>query len=304
MDKIIITGALLLIVGFQIQISAQSTHPFPAAPVFSDLLSGVRLETGGRFKPSSMFAYFMTGKKGTMKVLLNGSEIAEFSFRSDIYTVPKYEIDGFELIKGKNDALGFKLKQSGKYELAYYIGGVKFYSFPFDLKVGAADPYSPKKLILLNGAWNKYAYLSKSSKEAHGKWEFRVFARSNDGSLKQTKAWVRVIRDSDKKVVAIARNNFRREATWRKQTFTLKKPGKLNPKINEYYSNKDFLANRDKFTDGGYTINLYMDKALYGAYKFTVKGGKIQYQGNQLRESTDPKLFIEGGGKEIWVEKQ
>ena len=80
-----------------------------------------------------------------MKVLLNGSEIAEFSFRSDIYTVPKYEIDGFELIKGKNDALGFKLKQSGKYELAYYIGGVKFYSFPFDLKVGAADPYSPKK---------------------------------------------------------------------------------------------------------------------------------------------------------------
>ena len=271
--------------------------------MFSDVLSDVHLRSNGQFKPSTIYAYFLSGDKGRLKVLHNGNEIAEFTFRIEPYTVPKYSIDGFELVKGKNNPLGLMLSEPGEYELAYYANGVKFYSFPFELTVGKSDPYKPNKLMQLNGAWNNYAFLRKTSSESHGKWEFKIFVRSDDGTYKQTKSYLRVVSDQTKKVVAISRNNFRREGSWRIQTLELKKPGKLNTKIDEYYDNKDLYANKEKFPDGGYTVNFYMDGKLYGAYKFTVKAGEIQHSGRQLRQSTDPLRFIEGGGKEFWLVK-
>ncbi len=302
MNKIIKVSVLFSILLFGTQIFGQ-TNPKPA-PVFSDLLSNVHLRDKGQFKPASIYAYFLSGEKGQLKVLHNGKEIAEFSFRIEPYTVPKYTIDGFELVKGKNDSLGLMLKEAGKYELAYYSGGTKFYSFPFELIIkSSGDPYKPKKLMLLNGAWNNYAFLRKTSNESHGKWEFRVFMRSDDGSYQQTKGQVLMVRDKDKKVVAVGSSGFRREGRWTRQDMTLQKPGKKNPK-GEYYSNQDFYANRDKLEDGAYTLNFNTDGKLYGAYKFMVKNGDIQVQGRQIRESTDPLSFIEGGGREFWMKKQ
>ena len=301
MIGIIKTSVLFLIFSIATQTFGQAA-PGPA-PVFSDLLSSVYLRKNGQLKPPRFFAYFLQGDKGAMKVLRNGSEIAEFSFRIEPYTAPKYMIDGFDLVKGKNDVLGLKLKEAGKYELVYYSEGTQFYSFPFELVVGKSDPYKPKKLRLLNGAWNNYAYLHKTNTESHGKWEFRVFMRSDDGSLQQTKGQVLLIRDKDKKIVAVGSSGFRREGRWIRQELTLQKPGKINAK-GEYYSNQDFYANREKLDDGGYSLNFKTDGKLYGTYKFAVKGGEIQMQGKQIRESTDPLQFIEGGGKEIWIEKQ
>jgi hypothetical protein len=301
MNKIIKISVLFLLSAFGIQIFAQEN--LKPAPVFSDLLSNVYLRDNGQFKPSTTYAYFLSGEKGQLKVLRNGSEIAEFSFRIDVYTAPKYTIEGYELIKGKNNPLGLMLEEAGKYELAYYANGTKFYSFPFDLVVGKSDPYKPSKLMQLNGDWNNYAYLHKTNEESHGKWEFRIFMRSDDGSFQQTKGQVLLIRDKDKKVVAVGSSNFRREATWIRQDLMLQKPGKQNDK-GEYYSNQDFYANREKLEDGGYTLNFNTDGKLYGAYKFNVKNGEIQPQGRQVRESTDPTNFIEGGGREFWMEKQ
>jgi len=300
MNKIIKTSVLLSILLFTTQIFGQAT-PNPA-PIFSELLSSVYLRSNGQLKPPRFYAYFLKGDKGKMKVLYNGSEIAEFSFSIEPYTAPKYTIDDFNLVSGKNDVLGLKLKEAGKYELEYYASGAKFYSFPFELVVGKSDPYKPKKLRLLNGAWNKYAYLHKTNNESHGKWEFRIFMRSDDGSLQQTKGQVLLIRDKDKKVVAVGGSGFRREAAWKRQDLTLQKPGKVNAK-GEYYGNQDFFANREKLNEGGYTLNFQINGKPYGIYRFTVKSGEIQMQGNQIRESTDPIHFIEGGGREIWLEK-
>ena len=294
-----VVSILVLVIGISIQSLAQS-NPTPA-PVFSDLLANVYLRDKGQFKPSSMYAYFLSGDKGALKVLHNGNEIAEFSFRIEIYTAPRYTIDGFELIKGKNDTLGLMLKKPGQYELVYYSGGTKFYSFPFELEIkDSGDPYKPNKRILLNGAWNDYAYLHRNK---NNKWEFRVFMRSDDGILKQTKGQVLMINDKDKKVVAVGSSGFRREGAWRRQDLPLQKPGKVNAK-GEYYSNSDLYADRDKFEDGTYTMKFTTDGKLYGSYKLTVKGGEIQLQDRQIRSSTDPTNFIEGGGKEFWLKRQ
>ncbi len=295
------TILFIFILAFSSQLIGQDT-PKPT-PVFSELLSNVYLRDNGQFKPASIYAYFMEGEKGQMKVLRNGIEIAEFSFRIEPYTAPKYTIDGYELVKGKNDSLGLMLKDAGKYELVYYANGAKFYSFPFELIIGASDPYKPKKLMLLNGAWNNYAYLYKTNNEAQGKWEFRIFMRSDDGSYQQVKSQVLLIRDKDKKLVAVGSSNFRTEAGWTRQDMTLQKPGKKYAQ-GEYYSNQDFFANREKLEDGGYTLNFTTDGKLYGAYKFTVKAGEIQLKDRQVRSSTDPTAFIEGGGREFWMKKQ
>ena len=300
MNKLIKVSVLFLTLLFGTQIFGQST-PKPA-PVFSDLLANVHLRSNGQMKPLRTYAYFLSGKKGALKVIHKGNEIAEFSFRIEPYTVPKYRIHGYELVKGKNNSLGLMLKEAGKYELAYYMGETKFYSFSFELIIGKSDPYKPNKLMLLNGAWNNYAYLRKTSTESHGRWEFRVFMRSDDGSYQQTKGQVLMIRDKDKKIVAVGSSGFRRKASWTRQDITLQKPGKKNAK-GEYYSNQDFYANRDKFEDGSYTLKFTTDGKLYGTYKLSVKGGEIQLQGKQIRESTNPLYFIEGYGREIWLEK-
>lgn len=284
---------------FCLILPSQAQEP---APVFEDLLSTVGLRDNGIFKLNSMYAYFMKADKGRIVVLRDGQEVAEFSFRCDVYKIPRYEILGYELVKGKNNDLGLVLDQPGRYELAFYTGEKKFYSFDFDLAIKTGgDVYNPTKLRLLNGDWSQYASLSKSSKEAHGKWEFKIFVRSDDGSLKQSKGQVRFTRDADKKLVAVGMSSYRREPSWTKQTMVLKKPGKKNAN-GEYYSNTDLLANSEPLKDGSYTLKFLQDGKVYGFYKFSVSGGVIQPQGRQIRGS-DPLHFIEGGGKTHWIPK-
>jgi len=172
--------------------------------------------------------------------------------------------------------------------------------FPFEIVVkSSGDPYNPQKRLLLNGAWNDHAYLTTTRV---GNWNFKVWVRTTDGKNKQSKGNIRLIRDRDKKLVAVGRTNFRMEGNWTRETFELQKPGKQNSK-GEYFSNMEIRADRDKFEDGNYTLNFNLDGKVYGAYKFSVKNGKIQYQGNQIRKSTDPLRYIEGGTDSFWLKK-
>lgn len=268
--------------------------------MFGDLLASIGLRDNGLFKPSSMYAYFMPSDKGRLVVLRDGSEVAEFRWRCSVYTAPKFEIEGYELVSGKNHDLGFVMDQPGQYELAFYTAGKKFYSFPFKLRVlGGNDPYNPSKVRLMDGDWSEFGSLSKSSPEAHGKWEFGVFVRSDDGKLAQSKGQVRLSRDADQSLVAVGSSNYRREASWTQQTMVLQKPGKKNEK-NEYYSNQTLLANKEPLKDGSYSLKFLQDGKLYGTYKFTVSGGEIQPQGRQVRGG-DSLRFLEGGGKTHWI---
>ena len=44
--------------------------------------------------------------------------------------------------------------------------------------------------------------------------------------------------------------------------------------------------------DGAYHVRLTVDGQLFGEYSFAVKDGRIQLQGRQVREQTDPLDYI------------
>ena len=56
--------------------------------------------------------------------------------------------------------------------------------------------------------------------------------------------------------------------------------------------------------EGKYTVRLTLDGKQYGEYPFVVKNGRIQFQGKQIREGTDPLLYItdylSGGRYSSW----
>jgi hypothetical protein len=39
-------------------------------------------------------------------------------------------------------------------------------------------------------------------------------------------------------------------------------------------------------------VELTINNKLYGTYPFVVKGGRIELQGKQVREKTDPMIYI------------
>jgi len=303
MKKTVIIGAILmlLIIVIQTEIIAQDTHPFPASPIYSSVMQSFRIDNDGRFRLYGGYGYFFTHKKGSIKVLRDGKEIAEYSFRVSPSKLPKYEYDGINIVSGKNDVLGLYIKKSGNYELAFYMGGKKFYSFPFSLNLKASsDPYSQKKTIIANGDWNDYAYFYQSSRS--NRLTFNAFFRSETGQPQPSRGKVIVRRDRDKKVVAFYQTRFRREVWWTKQSFILNSSGRLNSK-GEYFDTKEWDSSKDKFADGNYTVTLEVSGKHHGTYKFSVKGGKIQYQGRQVRGKTEPIRFIEGGRTQFWVKR-
>ena len=56
--------------------------------------------------------------------------------------------------------------------------------------------------------------------------------------------------------------------------------------------------------DGKYLVRLTLDGKLHGEYPFEVKGGRIQFQGRQIRENTDARDYIvdylSGGRYSSW----
>ena len=302
MKKLTIIALLILISG--ISVFAQGKHPFPPAPVLSDLLGSVYVDRTGILKINRFNAYFVPGETGRIKILRDGAEIAEYKFTASPAFVPKYEIDSIDLVKGKNATLGFKVTEPGKYTmLIEFIGGESTYVFPFEvIAKGGNDPYKPNKTILLNGDWNDFAFLEKTSEEAHGRWEFNVWMRSDDGKQVRSSSEVQILRDSDGKLVGYGQKTFRRDGYWKREDIEIKKPLKKNSAGN--YETTDLPANSEKFEDGSYTVKFLLDGNLYGTYKFTVRNGEIEHQGRQVRDATDPKRFIEGGGKEFWMKKQ
>ena len=301
MKKTVITGAMLLIIMLQMQVIAQNAHPFPPSPIHSTVMQSFWIGEDGRFKLNGGYGYFFTHKKGSIKVLLDGAEIAEYSFRVSPSSLPMYEYDGLEIISGKNNSLGLYLKNSGNYELAFYMGEKKFYSYPFSLNLKASsDPYSLKKTVIANGDWNDYAYFYQNNRS--NRLTFNVFFRSETGSTQPSRGKVIVRRDRDKKVVAFYQTRFRREVWWKKQSFILNSSGRLNSK-GDYFDTREWDSSKDKFADGNYTVTLEVSSKPHGTYKFSVKGGKIQHQGRQVRGKTEPNRFIEGGRTQFWVKR-
>ena len=68
---------------------------------------------------------------------------------------------------------------------------------------------------------------------------------------------------------------------------------------------KGYFKAGDLLREGGrYSIRLTLNNKLYGEYPFVVKGGRIELQGKQIREKTDPMVhivdYLSGGRYTSW----
>ena len=293
--------ALVLSIGIGASLQAQTQHPLPPSATHSNVMSSFRIKKDGLFQLIGGYGYFFTHDKGIIKFLRDGEEIAEYSFRVRPSTPPFYEYWSVEILKGKNDAVGHVIKKGGSYELAFYMGGKKFHSHIFELEIkGSGDPYSSKKRYIAKGDWNDYAFLYRSKSK---RLTFFAFMQSDNGELQPSKGKIVITRDSDGKIVAVDKTPFRREGWWKRFAFIIQKPGEKKDRRG-LFDGKEWRMDQDKFEDGGYTLQFDVDEKPYGTYKFTVKDGEIQQRGRQVRESTDPLRFIEGGRNQFWLKKK
>jgi hypothetical protein len=89
---------------------------------------------------------------------------------------------------------------------------------------------------------------------------------------------------------------FRLEPRWLKADLLLRPAGGDK---GSYLKAADLLRE-----DGRYAFRLTMDGKRYGEYAFDVKGGRIQFQGKQVREKTEPMThivdYLSGGRYSSW----
>jgi hypothetical protein len=112
---------------------------------------------------------------------------------------------------------------------------------------------------------------------------------------------VKLVNTRDGRVLAADSGSLRLEPRWLKLSLNFKPAGGVP---NAYFKGGDLLRE-----DGRYSIRLTIDNKPYGEYPFVIKGGRIELQGKQIREKTDPTVYITdylSGGRYTswWIERK
>ena len=106
---------------------------------------------------------------------------------------------------------------------------------------------------------------------------------------------LKLLADRGDRVLAEEAGTLRLEPRWLSAQLNFRPPGERNA----YTKAAELLKE-----DGAYRIRLMVEGKLRGEYPFSVKGGRIQFQGRQLRGGTDPMDvvtdYIAGGKYSSW----
>ncbi len=94
----------------------------------------------------------------------------------------------------------------------------------------------------------------------------------------------KIVRMQDNRVLATDAGTLRLTPQWQQADLLFKSMGGDQ---NSFFKAEEVLS-----TDGLYRVSVSIDGKPHGTYSFTVQGGKIQMQGRQIREGTDPQLFL------------
>jgi hypothetical protein len=176
----------------------------------------------------------------------------------------------------------------GNYLLEFAVEDKPFYRFPFSVvETKNDDPYQPAgSRYFIEGAWNEYGNIFYQRNDPESSLKFTTWLQDKSGhtSKEIMPANIKLISVRNGKVLGDAAESLRREPRWLQADFLLHPAGGDK---NSYMKAADLLRE-----DGGYSFRLTIDGKLYGEYPFTVKGGKIQLQGKQVRENTDPMVYI------------
>jgi len=176
----------------------------------------------------------------------------------------------------------------GNYLLEFAIEDKPFYKFPFSVtELKNDDPYQAAgSRYFIEGPWNEYGNIFYQRNDPASTLRFTTWLQEKSGHASKTSipSDVKLIRARDGKVIGAAADPLRLEPRWLQADFYFTAPGSDK---SSYLTARDLLSE-----DGRYTVRLAIDGKLYGEYPFTVKAGKIQLQGKQIRESTDSMQYI------------
>jgi len=213
-----------------------------------------------------------------------------------------WELSRYKVLGG---AAAIKPLSQGAYVLEFALEDKLFQRFPFSVvEVRGDDPYStPGQRYFIEGDWNDYGNLYYQRNDPASSLSFTTWMQEKAGH--ETKRSVpyemKLVRESDGKVLATDTATLRLEPRWLKAGFSFRAVGG-DP--NSYYKAGELLKE-----DGAYSFRLTLDGKPSGAYPFNVKGGRVQMQGRQLRSGGDPLLYITdymSGGRYTswWIKRQ
>ncbi|HKO59949.1 MAG TPA: hypothetical protein VJV03_02215 [Pyrinomonadaceae bacterium] len=208
-----------------------------------------------------------------------------------------WELSRYKIIGGHQSVQPLT---AGSYVLEFAANDKPFYRFPFTVTEGKnEDPYQPAGArYFVEGAWNEYGniFYQRNAPESVLKFTTWVQDKSGKPTTTLTPYDLKLVSLKDGKVVGEDSGAYKLEPRWQKADMLLRPAGADK---NTYLRAGDFLK-----TDGRYAFRLTLDGKPYGTYPFEVKGGRIQLQGRQIREKTDPMIaivdYLSGGRYTSW----
>ena len=208
-----------------------------------------------------------------------------------------WELSRYKIIGGDQ---AVKPLTPGSYVLEFAANDKPFYRFPFNVIEGKnEDPYQPAGArYFIEGAWNEYGniFYQRNAPESVLKFTTWIQDKSGKPTTTLTPYDLKLVSLKDGKVVGEDSGAFKLEPRWQKADMLLRPAGADK---NTYLRAGDFLR-----TDGRYAFRFTLDGKPQGTYPFEVKDGRIQLQGKQIRERTDPMIaivdYLSGGRYTSW----
>ena len=196
-----------------------------------------------------------------------------------------WELSHYKVLGGETS---IRPLTAGDYVIEFQLEDKPFYRFPFTIEtLPADDPYQPEGMrYFIDGPWNDYGNVFYQRNDPKSSLRFTTWVREKAGheSKRGVPYQAKIVRMEDDRVLATDTGTLRLTPQWQ-QADLLFKSMVGGP-------SSSFKAEEVLNTDGLYQVSVSIDNQPYGTYSFTVQGGKIQLQGRQIREGTDPQLFL------------
>jgi len=292
----------------------------PPGLMHSTLLNGVKLhyDTGNLYldniqavflpdaQSTTIYAYNPDdgGKLWAILSQVDGTEVARYDFYGEKLKAPYWLLNSYKLTYlGEGEAPANKRLplQPGNYVLNFFLETGLFYTYPFSISVvPSSSAFDPGDFYFIDGDWNHWGYLYYWEANPEQSLCWKVWLRNKEHkSDKSVSPRVEIWRDKGNKLVCTSRKiTLTLNPSWVRYDFDMIFPME-GTSGGAYFKAKDLLA-----TDGSYTLKMTLDGKPYGAWKFKVVGGKLNYTGRTLRGQADPLTFVEGGIDAWWYTKQ
>jgi len=208
-----------------------------------------------------------------------------------------WELSSYKVLGGYQSV---KPLVAGSYSLEFAVDEKPFYRFPFSIVEGRnEDPYQPAGIrYFIEGPWNEYGniFYQRNDPESVLKFTTWLQGKSDKDGRPSTPYELKLVNLKNGNLIAEDSGSFLLAPRWQKADLLLH-PAAADK--NTYLKAGELLR-----TDGRYAFRLKVDGKPYGVYPFEIREGRIQFQGKQIREKTDPMVmivdYLSGGRYSSW----